>query len=354
MIRVAITHGDINGTGYELIFKAFDDPTMLEMCTPIIYGSPKIASYHRKVMDLQTPYTIINNIEDVQEGKLNLMTCFDEEVKVEFGNATPEAGASALKALDMALEDYQNGMFDVLVTLPVNKHLIENFPGQLTYIEQKTGEGNKPLLILLNDRLKVACVTDNLPLRDVVNNISQEVVEEKIKALSNSLKQDFTVNNPRVAVLSLNPNMKDDGEMGKEEAEIISPAIENMVKEHIQCFGPYPADEFFGTGLYTHFDAVLAMYYDQGLAPFKAIATDECVEYTAGLPIVRTAPSHGVEYDLAGKGIANEQSLRMAIYTAMDICRNRVRDEHAHAHPLKKQYFEKRDDSDKLKLQQTE
>ena len=354
MIRVAITHGDINGIGYEVIFKTFEDPTMLELCTPIIYGSPKIASYHRKVLDIQTPYVIINNIDDVQEGKLNIFTCFDEEVKVEFGTATPEAGECAIKALDMAIEDYQNGMFDVLVTLPLNRNLIHGFAGQMEYIEQKVGEGQKSLLMLMNDRLKVASVTDNMPLRSVVQNITKEKIEEKIQILFKSLKQDFTINNPRIAVLSLNPNLADDGEMGIEESEIIAPAIDSMVGKNIQCFGPYPADDFFANGIYTHFDAVLAMYYDQGLAPFKALATDDCFEYTAGLPIVRTAPSHGVCYDIAGKNVANEQSLRMAIYSAIDICRNRIRDEHAHAHPLRKQYFEKRDDSDKLKLQQTD
>ena len=217
MIRVAITHGDINGIGYEVIFKTFEDPTMLELCTPIIYGSPKIASYHRKVLDIQTPYVIINNIDDVQEGKLNIFTCFDEEVKVEFGSATPEAGECAIKALDMAIEDYQNGMFDVLVTLPLNRNLIQGFAGQMEYIEQKVGEGQKSLLMLMNDRLKVASVTDNMPLRSVVQNITKEKIEEKIQILFKSLKQDFTINNPRIAVLSLNPNLADDGEMGIEE-----------------------------------------------------------------------------------------------------------------------------------------
>ena len=245
MIRVAIPHGDINGIGYEVIFKTFEDPTMLELCTPIIYGSPKIASYHRKVLDIQTPYVIINNIDDVQEGKLNIFTCFDEEVKVEFGAATPEAGECAIKALDMAIEDYQNGMFDVLVTLPLNRNLIQGFAGQMEYIEQKVGEGQKSLLMLMNDRLKVASVTDNMPLRSVVQNITKEKIEEKIQILFKSLKQDFTINNPRIAVLSLNPNLADDGEMGIEESEIIAPAIDSMVGKNIQCFGPYPADDFF-------------------------------------------------------------------------------------------------------------
>ena len=353
-IRVGITHGDINGVGYEVILKAFSDPTMLDLCTPIIYGSPKVAAYHRKAMDIQTNFSIVNSISEVQDRHLNIINCTDDELKVELAKPTAEAGQAALAALEAALQDYRDGWFDVLVTAPINKHTIQSdtfhFPGHTEYIEERVGEGHKALMILLKGDFRVALVTGHIPVREVAETITQELIMEKIAIFHRSLKYDFGIDSPRIAVFSLNPHAGDGGLIGSEEETVIIPAIQEMVKKGMQCFGPYPADGFMGSGNYRHFDGILAMYHDQGLAPFKTLAMDEGVNYTAGLPIVRTSPAHGTAYDIAGQGIASEDSFRQAIYVALDIFRNRVFEEEISARPLRKQYYEKRDDSDKLKL----
>lgn len=357
-IRVGITHGDINGIGYEVILKAFSDPTMLELCTPVVYGSPKVAAYHRKAMDIQTNFSIINAASEIQDGRLNIMNCIDDELKVELTKPTPEAGQAALAALERAMGDYQEGLFDVLVTAPINKHTIQSdtfhFPGHTEYIEQRAGEGQKALMILLKNDFRVALVTGHLPVSEIAHELSKELIQEKMAIFHRSLKYDFGIDSPRIAVFSLNPHAGDNGLLGKEEQNIIIPAIKEMAAKGIQCFGPYPADGFMGSGNYTHFDGILAMYHDQGLAPFKALAMDEGVNFTAGLPIVRTSPAHGTAYDIAGKGIASEDSFRQAVYVAIDVFRNRCMEREISARPLRKQYYEKRDDSDKLKLDSVE
>ena len=357
-IRVGITHGDINGIGYEVILKAFSDPTMLELCTPVVYGSPKVAAYHRKAMDIQTNFSIINAASEIQDGRLNIMNCIDDELKVELTKPTPAAGQAALAALERAMGDYQEGLFDVLVTAPINKHTIQSdtfhFPGHTEYIEQRVGEGQKALMILLKNDFRVALVTGHLPVSEIAHELSKELIQEKMAIFHRSLKYDFGIDSPRIAVFSLNPHAGDNGLLGKEEQNIIIPAIKEMTAKGIQCFGPYPADGFMGSGNYTHFDGILAMYHDQGLAPFKALAMDEGVNFTAGLPIVRTSPAHGTAYDIAGKGIASEDSFRQAVYVAIDVFRNRCMEREISARPLRKQYYEKRDDSDKLKLDSVE
>lgn len=352
-IRVAITHGDINGVGYEVILKTFAEPAMLELCTPILYGSPKVAAYHRKALDLTTNFTIVNSVSEIDPGKVNLIPCFEEEVKVDFGVATPEGGKAALLALERAVEDYTQGLIDVLVTAPINKHNIQSddfrFAGHTEYLQARVGKGQEALMILMNNLLKVALVTTHLPIKDVAGAITPDAIKRKLRIFNDTLHADFRISKPRIAVLALNPHAGDDGVLGTEEQEIIRPAIEEMVGEGVQCFGPYSADGFFGAALYTHFDGVLAMYHDQGLAPFKALSMADGVNYTAGLPIVRTSPDHGTAYDLAGRGVADESSFRQAIYTALDIWRNRCMEREAHANPLRKQYHDRRDDSDKLK-----
>ena len=353
-IKVGITHGDINGIGYEVILKAFSDPTMLELCTPVVYGSPKVATYHRKTMDIQTNFSIVNSVEDVQDDRLNILACTEDELKVELTKPTQEAGKAALVALERALQDYREGMIDVLVTAPINKHTIQSdsfqFPGHTEYIEERAGEGKKALMILLKDDFRVALVTGHIPIKDISATITKELIMEKMSIFHRSLKQDFGIDNPRIAVFSLNPHAGDNGVIGTEEGEVIIPAIKEMRAKGVQCFGPYPADGFMGSGNFCHFDGILAMYHDQGLAPFKALAMDEGVNFTAGLPIVRTSPAHGTAYDIAGKGIASESSFRQAIYTAIDVFRNRLIEKEIHARPLRKQYFDRRDDSDTLKL----
>lgn len=357
-IRVGITHGDINGVGYEVILKTFSDPTMLELCTPVVYGSPKVAAYHRKAMEIQTSFSIVNSAEEVQDGRVNVVNCIEEELKVELTKPTSEAGKAALAALERALADYREGLFDVLVTAPINKHTIQSdafhFPGHTEYIEERVGEGQKALMILLKGDFRVALVTGHVPVRDIAGELTKELIMEKMEIFHRSLKKDFGIDNPRIAVFSLNPHAGDNGLLGTEEQEVIIPAMKEMIARGVQCFGPYPADGFMGSGNYTHFDGILAMYHDQGLAPFKALAMDEGVNFTAGLPIVRTSPAHGTAYDIAGKGIASEDSFRQAVYVAMDVFRNRAWEREISARPLRKQYYEKRDDSDKLKLDSIE
>ena len=353
-IRVAITHGDTNGIGYEVILKAFANPALLELCTPIIYGSPKVAAYHRKALDLPTNFSIIERAEDAQEGRLNMLATFEEEVKVDLGQPSKEAGTAALKALDRAMTDYRQGLYGVLVTAPINKNTIQSdlfkFCGHTEYIEQCAGEGKKALMILMNDTLRVALVTTHLPIKDVAAAITKEKVVEKATIFHLTLKRDLRISNPRIAVLSLNPHAGDGGVLGTEEQEVIVPAIEELEAKGIQAFGPYAADGFFGTGAWHRFDGVLAMYHDQGLAPFKTVAHESGVNFTAGLPIIRTSPDHGTAYDIAGKGVADEQSLRQAIYTAIDIWRNRQQYDEPLANPLPKLYHEKREDGEKARF----
>lgn len=357
-IRVGITQGDINGVGYEVILKTFSDPTMLELCTPIIYGSPKVAAYHRKSLDLPTNFSIVNSASEAAPDRLSVVNCTDDEVKVEFSKPDSEAGKAALGALEKAIEEYKAGLIDVIVTAPINKHTIQSdafhFPGHTEYIEERVGGGQKALMILLKGDFRVALVTGHVPVRDIAGELTKELIMEKMEIFYRSLKKDFGIDNPRIAVFSLNPHAGDNGLLGTEEQEVIIPAMKEMIARGVQCFGPYPADGFMGSGNYTHFDGILAMYHDQGLAPFKALAMDEGVNFTAGLPIVRTSPAHGTAYDIAGKGIASEDSFRQAVYVAMDVFRNRAWEREISARPLRKQYYEKRDDSDKLKLDSIE
>ena len=357
-IRIGITHGDINGVGYEVILKTFSDPLMLDLCTPVIYGSPKVAAYHRKAMDLTTNFSIITSATEAAHGRLSVLNCTDDEVKVEFSKADPGAGKAALDALERAVEDYKAGLIDALVTAPINKHTIHSeqfdFPGHTEYIEQRLGNGDKALMILMKGDFRVALVTGHIPVSQIAPTLTKDLIKEKLAIFNRSLKQDFGISAPRIAVFSLNPHAGDGGLLGTEEEEIIIPALKEMAAQGVLCYGPYPADGFMGSGNFTRFDGILAMYHDQGLAPFKALAMDEGVNFTAGLPVVRTSPAHGTAYDIAGKGMASEDSFRQAVYVAIDVFRNRQRDKEAHANPLRKQYYEKRDDSDKLKLDNAE
>lgn len=329
-IRVAITHGDTNGVGYEIILKAFEDPTMLELCTPIIYGSPKVATYHCNVMGIQTQFSILSRVEGVKDDRVNLLAVIDDEVKVDMGHPTPESAEAARKVVQQALSDYEAGLFDVLVCGP----------------EESAETGREGLTLLMAENLNVAFVTNKLAIKDVAEAITKPIIVEKAKTLHQALKRDLRISNPRIAVLALNPK----GGVHEEEDETIVPAINELAQQGIQAFGPYQADEFFGTGAYMRFDAVLAMYYDQGMAPFKAIAADEGIKYTAGLPLVKTATMHDAQYSIAGKGIADPTQMRHAIWQAIDIWRNRMNYDEPLAHPLPKLYHEKRDDSEKVRF----
>lgn len=348
-IRVAITQGDTNGIGYELIFRAFAGTEILDLCTPIIYGSPKIATYHDNALDLNSKFTIINDASEARDGRVNLLTVFDDDIKVELGTPTEESGNAGLRAIDRALADYQQGLFDVLVTAPIDNNDAFHFSGQSRYIEDHIECDGQGLSILTSDDLRVALVTRNLPLHQVAESITKENIEATAKKFYESLRRDFRISNPRIAVLSINPKAGDNGLLGTEEQEIIRPAIEELAKEDIEAFGPYATDRLFGTGDYDYFDGILAMYYDQGLAPFRAIAPDSGVNYTAGLPIVRTAPEVGASFDIAGRNEADATPMLHAIYLAIDIFRHRKEYDEAGTNPLPKLFHEKKDDSDKVR-----
>ena len=330
-IRVAITHGDTNGIGYEVILKAFDDPTMLELCTPVIYGSPKVAAYHRKALGLETQFSIIEKAEDARDGRLNLLTTFDEEVKVDFGVPTDESDAAARKAVARAKEDLQKGLYDVLVQAPMKSGA-------------NPAKEDKSLTMMVSEGVRIGLVTTHLPIKDVPQAITTEKIVDKCRIVHASLKRDFRISNPRIAVLALNP------QPGTEEQEVILPAIEALEKERVQAFGPYVADEFFGEQMFEQFDGVLAMYDDQAIAPFKTLTQEYGVKLKAGITAVCTTPDHGPAFDIAGEGIASEQSLRHAVYTAVDMYRNRINYDEPLAHPLPKLYHEKREDGEKVRF----
>lgn len=349
-IRIAITHGDTNGVGYEVILKTFADPMMFELCTPIIYGSPRVAAYHSKTLGIDTPFTIISNAEEANENRLNLLTVIEEEVKVDLGEPTPESGEAAKKAIDRALADYKAGLFDVLVTAPVCKNSINGFNGHTDYIEKALDNGEKGMTILTNEDLRMALVTNNVAIKDVAESITKQKIREKARIFHQALRRDMRISSPRIAVLALNPRCGEDGVLGDEEQTIIKPAIDELSEQGIQIFGPYAADDFFGRCAYFRFDGVLAMYHDQGQTPFKAVAYENGVRYSAGLDLIRTAPAHGANFAVAGKNQTDEQSLRNAIYTAIDVWRNRQKFDEPLQNPLPKLYHERRDDSEKVRF----
>lgn len=356
LIKVGITHGDVNGVGYEILLKTFSDARLLELFHPIVYGSSKSASYHRKALNSEAPnFHIISKVEDSQEGKVDLVNCVKEEIKIELGSASPEAGESAYTALDVASRDLANGKIDLLVTLPINKDSIQNdqfkFPGHTEFLEERFAtNGEKALMIMATESMRVALVTAHVPLSEVPSKLSKELIMEKLKTLDHSLKRDFRIENPRIAVLGLNPHAGENGLLGKEESEIIAPAVKEAQDQWILCAGPFAADGFFGSGRFKEFDAILAMYHDQGLIPFKTLAMDSGVNFTAGLPVVRTSPDHGTAYDIAGKNQASDESFRQAIYMGIDIFRNRLAYDEARKNPLKKMFFDRGKDDEKLDL----
>ncbi|NLJ00381.1 MAG: 4-hydroxythreonine-4-phosphate dehydrogenase PdxA [Bacteroidales bacterium] len=360
LIKVGITHGDVNGIGYEILLKAFSDARLLELFQPVIYGSSKSASYHRKVLDNNSVnFHIINRADEAQEGRVNLVNCVKEETRIELGTVRAEAGESSFIALDTATNDLLNNRIDLLVTLPINKDSIQserfNFPGHTEFLEKHFAhKGDKALMIMATESLRVALATSHLPLSEVPSKITKELILEKLRTLDHSLKRDFRIENPRIAVLGLNPHAGENGLLGKEEIEVIAPAVKEAQDEWILCAGPYAPDGFFGTGRFKDFDAILAMYHDQGLIPFKTLAMDMGVNYTAGLPIVRTSPDHGTAFDIAGKNEASDESFRQAIYMAIDVFRNRLAYDEARKNPLKKMFFDRGKDDEKLDLTKEE
>lgn len=343
--RIAITQGDINGVGYEVILKTFEDERMAELCTPILFGSGKILNFYRKRLGLNTPFNVIDTPSQARPGVLNVINCVAEDTKIEPGASSAVAGQAALASLEAAMRAVIAGDCDAIVTAPINKKNIQSesfvFPGHTEYLESLAGSDAKALMILANENLRVALVTTHLPIAKVPESITEDLVVEKLKIFNRSLHRDFGIHHPRIAVLALNPHAGEDGLLGSEETDVIIPAVERAKAENIMAFGPYAADGFFGSGRFVKFDGVLAMYHDQGLAPFKVMAMETGVNFTAGLPWVRTSPDHGTGYDITGRGEASADSMRRAVYDAIDIWRNRRREDDAHANPLAKQYNER-------------
>ena len=342
-LRVGITHGDTNGIGYEVIIKALSDPAITDLCTPVVYGSAKVMAYHRKALDLAPIQMVTIRIADnIKDGTVNLFDTVTEEVKVELGQPGKQAGHAAFLSLEAAINDLKRGKIDVLVTAPINKENIQSdrfhFPGHTEYLQASLGEGMQALMMLCSENLRVALVTTHLPMTQVPQAITHEGIIACLNVFNTSLKRDFGIVRPRIAVMALNPHAGENGLLGNEEKTVIGPAIQAANEQGILCFGPYAADGFFGNEQYRHFDGVLAMYHDQGLAPFKALSMNDGVNFTAGLPFVRTSPDHGTGYDIVGKNVASENSMRHAIYLAIDIFRNRQRWDEAHANPLGKIY----------------
>ncbi|MCD6069133.1 MAG: 4-hydroxythreonine-4-phosphate dehydrogenase [Bacteroidetes bacterium] len=337
-IRVGITQGDINGIGLEIILKTFLEPGLCEICTPVLFSSQKTISFYKKALNLEElNFNMIRDMGQLHTKKPNVFTCYEEEVNIEPGKSTETGGKYALLSLEKACEALQNKQIDVLVTAPINKHTIQgpnfNFAGHTEYLAQKfTGKQNS-LMLLCSDDLRVGLVTGHIPISQVAGAITTEKIVEKIKQLDTTLRKDFTIRKPKIAVLALNPHAGDNGAIGNEDDTIVKPAIDQL-KDKYQVYGPYPSDGFFGNMTYKKFDAVLAMYHDQGLIPFKSIAFSDGVNYTADLPIVRTSPDHGTAFDIAGKGIADDTSLKKAIYMAIDIFRNRRLNQEISGNPL--------------------
>lgn len=346
-IKIGITQGDINGIGYEVILKALEDNRILELCTPVVYGSAKIAAFYRKSLGLtQLPMNQISQAADARTGEYNIINVVGEDTKVEPGTASRAAGEAAFEALERAVADLREGTIDAIVTAPIDKHTMQSerftFPGHTEYLEASLGNGeDRALMILCTPAMRIALATTHVPVSKISEMITVDGLVEKIEALDDSLEKDFGIPHPRIAVLALNPHAGEEGLLGSEEQQVIIPAIEKAREEKINCFGPFAADGFFGNGLFNKFDGVLAMYHDQGLGPFKTLAMDEGVNFTAGLDYVRTSPDHGTAFDIAGKGEASPESMRQAIYAAIDVIRNRRRHRTAYRNPLRKQYYEK-------------
>ena len=326
-IKLGITHGDVNGIGNELIIKTLKDQRINEICTPIVYGSPKVLAYHRKAINIDNfSLQTINSADQANPKSGNIINCLDDNIRVELGKSTEEAGTGSYLPLKQALKDFKEGNIDVLVTAPINKHNIQeagfDFPGHTEYLAHEF-DIRDYLMLLVSDKLRVGVVTGHIPIKDVAETITKDLIVNKLKVLNQSLQIDFGIRKPRIAVLGLNPHSGDNNLLGKEETEIIIPAIEKANELDIMAVGPYTAYGLFGSELCFKFDAILAMYHDQGLAPFKALSFEDGVNFTAGLPIVRTSPDHGTAYEIAGQGEANITSFRNALYLAIDIYNRR-------------------------------
>jgi 4-hydroxythreonine-4-phosphate dehydrogenase len=324
-IKVGISIGDLNGIGGEIILKTFEDQRILDFCTPILFASIKAASFLKKHFDSEIDFNSINDINRAIYGKFNVFNVWSQDVKIEFGKEDTKIGEYAVRSLESATKALKNDDIDVLVTAPINKHNIQsnkfNFPGHTDYLAQQL-EGQS-LMFMVTDFLRVGLLTDHVPVKEVSKHISKALIEEKINTIYTSLQKDFRINRPKIAVLGINPHTGDNGVIGNEDDEIMKPTLKSIKESGKLVFGPYAADSFFGSDNFKNFDAIIASYHDQGLIPFKTLSFGKGVNFTAGLNKIRTSPDHGTAYDIAGKGVADANSFKEAVFTAIQIFKNR-------------------------------
>ncbi len=337
-IIVGISIGDLNGIGSEIIIKTYEDPRSLELNTPVIFASGKTMQFFKNHFQSKINFFNIDTPEKVVHGKVNVVNVWQEPVKIEFGKTDNKIGEYAIKSLEAATKALKEGTIDVLVTAPINKFNIQseefNFPGHTDYLAKALN--GKSLMFMVSDSLRVGLLTDHVPLKDASNAITEDLIIEKIATVTKSLKQDFGIRKPKVAVLAINPHAGDNGVIGNEDDTVLKPTLDKIRADGQLVYGPYSADSFFGSNTYKNFDAIIASYHDQGLIPFKTIAFGQGVNYTAGLEKIRTSPDHGTAYEIAGQGIADESSMKQAIYTAIQIFRSRADYNHYGKNPLKK------------------
>ncbi len=320
-IKLGISIGDFNGIGIEIILKTFLDKRMLDFCTPIIFGSTKLITAYKKSMNIDLPFNGIKHLDQAILGKINIVNLWNEDIVVELGKPTENSGKYAFKSLEAATISLKKGEIDVLVTAPINKDNIQSedfkFPGHTEYLESKLD--GESLMILMTDKLRIGLITGHIPVSEISKTVTPELIKQKVSILHQTLVQDFAISKPKIAILGLNPHCGDHGVIGLEDDEIIRPTISEIQNDGKLVYGPYAADSFFGSENYKNFDAILAMYHDQGLAPFKTLSFGEGVNFTAGLEKIRTSPDHGTAYELAGKDIANINSFKEAVYSAIQI-----------------------------------
>lgn len=325
-MKIGITIGDINGVGIEVIIKALANEKMLDMFTPVIYGSAKAISYYKNIVNSDINFVSNKDPQRASRNKINVVNCWDDTVNISVGQATKDSGKFAHIALDRAVQDLKDHKIDALVTAPINKNAMDpdRFPyaGHTEYLT-KSFDVSQSLMFMVSEDLRIGVATNHIPVKEIPQHFTKELLKKKINIMELSLKRDFGIEKPTIAILGMNPHASDGGKLGTEEAEIIRPVIIEMKKGGRLVMGPFPADGFFGSGQYKKFDGILACYHDQGLIPFKTLSFGSGVNYTAGLPIVRTSPDHGTAYDIAGKNEADETSIRNAMYLAIDIVKNR-------------------------------
>jgi 4-hydroxythreonine-4-phosphate dehydrogenase len=338
-IKIGISVGDLNGIGTEVILKTFKDPRMLELCTPIIFGSTKILSIQKKHFDIEAKFHGIPSADKAQHGKINVVNVWRESIDIEYGTSSEEAGKFAIKSFVEATNALKEGTIDILVTAPINKHNVQSddfkFPGHTDYLGQAL-EGDS-LMLMVNDSLRIGLLTDHVAVKDVSAAITPELIKKKVNIIYNTLQQDFGISKPKIAVLGINPHVGDNGVIGVEDDEVLKPTLEEIKHSGKLVFGPYAADSFFASSNYKNFDAILAAYHDQGLIPFKTLSFGQGVNFTAGLNKIRTSPDHGTAYEIAGKNEADPNSFKEAVFTGIQIFKSRNTYNEIAKNPLKKQ-----------------